>query len=109
MALSESEKQELDRIASGIEHDDPRLAALMKVSDLGRYRWRRNSYGILVALAGLALMLASFPIGNLALGVTGFFLMGGGTYWATLLFDGVPRHSTAKIPNLRPRKDTESP
>ncbi|MDD7833827.1 MULTISPECIES: DUF3040 domain-containing protein [Paenarthrobacter] len=84
MELSPSEKLELDKIAKGLESDDPKLASLMSTADLQRHRWKRTERGVLVALGGLGLLLVSFPLGSLPLGVLGFILMGGGTYWATL-------------------------
>ncbi|WP_091466984.1 DUF3040 domain-containing protein [Paenarthrobacter nitroguajacolicus] len=84
MALSEFERLELDNISQGLLEEDPRLAALMSLEDLDRRRWKGIKRGGLAALGGLGLLLVSFPLGSLALGVVGFLVMGGGTYWATL-------------------------
>ena len=59
MELSNFEKLELDKIARGLEEDDPRLATLMSMEDLGRIRWKYAIRGALVGLSGLALLLAS--------------------------------------------------
>ncbi|WP_309073344.1 DUF3040 domain-containing protein [Paenarthrobacter sp.] len=90
MALSEFERLELDNISQALLAEDPRLAALMSLEDLGRCRWKGIRRGVLAALAGLGLMLVSFPLSSLALGVLGFLIMGGGTYWATLFIGDRP-------------------
>ena len=90
MELSPFEKIELERIAKGLESDDPKLAALMSMNDLQNHRWRRTERGVLVALGGLGILLLSFPLGSLPLGIFGFMMMGGGTYWATLFMDDRP-------------------
>ncbi|MCD4851578.1 DUF3040 domain-containing protein [Arthrobacter sp. AK01] len=90
MALSEFERLELDNISQGLLEEDPRLAALMSLEDLDRRRWKGIKRGCLAALGGLGLLLVSFPLGSLALGVVGFLVMGGGTYWATLFMGDRP-------------------
>ncbi|MFJ5956427.1 DUF3040 domain-containing protein [Paenarthrobacter sp. NPDC092416] len=90
MGLSEFEQLQLDNIARGLQEQDPRLATLMSLQSLDGRRWKGTKRGVLAAVAGLGLLLASFPLGSLTLGVVGFLLMGGGTYWATLFMDDRP-------------------
>lgn len=90
MALSEFERLELEKISQALLEEDPRLAALMSLDDLNRRRWKGIKRGGLAALAGLGLLLVSFPLGSLALGVLGFLIMGGGTYLATVFIGDRP-------------------
>ncbi|MEI2275954.1 DUF3040 domain-containing protein [Paenarthrobacter ilicis] len=89
MELSPSDKKALDTIAAGLEADDPAFAVLMSTKDLKRARRRIYLRGVVVAFWGLGLLLTSFPLGSLPLGVLGFMMMGGGSYWATLFIDDV--------------------
>lgn len=97
MELSPFEKIELDRIAKGLESEDPKLATLLSMTDLQRHRWKRTRRGLLAALAGLALLLMSFRLGSVPLGTIGFMVMGGGTYWATLFIDDPPLRRRPKV------------
>ncbi|KUM42303.1 DUF3040 domain-containing protein [Arthrobacter sp. EpRS71] len=90
MALSEFERLELEKISEALREDDPKLAALMSLDDLSRRRWKGIKRGGLAALGGLGLLLVSFPLGSLALGVLGFLAMGAGTYWATIFIGDRP-------------------
>ncbi|MFK4639362.1 DUF3040 domain-containing protein [Paenarthrobacter histidinolovorans] len=90
MALSEFERLELEKISKALQEDDPRLAALMSLDNLNRRRWKGIKRGVLAALGGLGLLLVSFPLGSLALGVLGFLTMGAGTYWATIFIGDRP-------------------
>ncbi|MCM0615013.1 DUF3040 domain-containing protein [Paenarthrobacter sp. TYUT067] len=101
MALSEFERLELQKISQALQEEDPRLAALMSVDDLNRRRWKGIKRGFLAALAGLGLLLVSYPVGSLALGVLGFLVMGAGTYWATVFIGDRPLHGKP-----RPRTHT---
>lgn len=109
MELSHFEKQELDKIARGLEEDDPRLATLMSLQDLRGHRWKRTQRGLLVALGGLGILLASLPLGSPPLGVLGFMMMGGGTYWATLLMDDSPLRRAPKNAGNLPNTHEQMP
>lgn len=95
MELSNFEKLALDKIARGLEEEDPKLATLMSLEDLGRIRWKHALRGAFVGLAGLGLLLAGVAMGDPVLGITGFMLMGCGTYWATLFMNA---RSTKRSP-----------
>ncbi|MBU8865782.1 MULTISPECIES: DUF3040 domain-containing protein [Paenarthrobacter] len=109
MELSNFEKLELDKIARGLEEDDPRLATLMSMEDLGRIRWKYAIRGALVGLSGLALLLAGVALGEPVLGITGFMVMGGGTYWATLFIDARPARRKTAATRLHQGRDRETP
>jgi len=109
MELSPFEKIELDKIAKGLESDDPKLAALMSTKDLPRHRWHRIERGVLVALCGLGILLLSFPLQSLPFGVFGFMLMGGGTYWATLFMDERPLRRRPKANKTGDDRDADLP
>lgn len=109
MELSNFERLELDKIARALEEEDPRLAALMSMEDLGRIRWKHAVRGILVGLSGLGLLLAGVALGEPVLGITGFMVMGGGTYWATLFMDARPARRKAEATRLQHHgKDEEA-
>lgn len=90
MGLPEIEKP---RVADHVERrytTTPKPATALDSKDRDRRRWLPTERGIIAGLAGLGLMLAGVALGNLALEVVGFLLMGGGTYWATLFMGDRP-------------------
>ncbi|MDQ0104058.1 MULTISPECIES: DUF3040 domain-containing protein [Paenarthrobacter] len=109
MELSNFEKLELDKIAKGLEEEDPKLAALMSLEDLGRIRWTQAVRGVLVGLAGLGLLLTGVALSEPVLGITGFMVMGGGTFWATLFMDARPGRRKTTASKQRQGKDKETP
>ena len=109
MERSNFEKLELDKIARGLEEEDPKLAALMSLENLGRIRWKHAFRGALVGLAGLGLLLVGVALGEPVLGITGFMVMGGGTYWATLLMNARPARRKTGATRFHHENDKESP
>jgi len=98
MPLSEHEQRLLEEMEKQL-HDDPQFAdSLRKVESAGRYSTRNVALGLLIAVAGLALVLVGISLNQLAalgiiVGVLGFFVMCLGVYMALSKRRGVSRAS----------------
>ncbi|MDR2257284.1 MAG: DUF3040 domain-containing protein [Arthrobacter sp.] len=87
MPLSEHEQRLLEEMEKQL-HADPQFAdSLRKAESAGRYSTRNIAIGLLIAVAGLAVVLVGISLSSMAVigivvGVLGFFLMCFGVYLA---------------------------
>lgn len=81
MPLSEHEQKLLEQMERALYAEDPRFASQMKGSAHSPNR-RRIIAGAVVAVVGLALVVAGVATEIIPLGVLGFVAMVGGVAWA---------------------------
>lgn len=86
MPLSEHEQRVLEQMEKALYAEDPRLASQLKRTSSARTATgldrRRLALGVLVALAGLTLVVLAVMSQMLWLGAVGFLAMVFGGYWA---------------------------
>ncbi len=80
MALSEHEKKVLDELGRQFDAEDPKFARSLGPDPAHGRSSRRMFVGVLVALAGIGLLLSGVGLDAIPLGVAGFLLMIGGAY-----------------------------
>ncbi len=81
MALSEHEKKILAELGMDLSAEDPRFARLLVSGSAHRWPSRRTLLGVLVALAGIGVVLLSIAVQAIFFGVAGFLIMiSGGSY-----------------------------
>lgn len=85
MPLSEHEQQLLAQLEQQLHADDPRFASSMKPGAArGQGSMRNLVLGVVIAVIGLAVLLAGVATKLIIIGVIGFVVMGVGVYVATL-------------------------
>lgn len=89
MALSDEEQQMLNLIAERMYQEDPKLATSLASSNRSDLNKRRAALGVLLLLAGLAVLVASIPLQIIVVGPLGFLvaLMGGVILYQALSAD----------------------
>ena len=87
MALTEREQQMLEQLEKQFKEDDPQFAHTMETEPGPVSSIRRVVGGVLMTIAGFALLLFGLalpnPVANLIIGLTGFAAMVTGLYLAT--------------------------
>lgn len=87
MPLSDHEQRLLDEMEKQL-HQDPQFASSMRRAETaGRYSSRNIALGLVVAVAGLAVVLVGIamsqvPVVGIVVGIVGFVAMCGGVYLA---------------------------
>jgi hypothetical protein len=102
MPLSEYEQRVLQEMEQQLSVEDPKLATSM-TTEARPGRRGRISLGILVALAGLALLIVGMVVGLIWISLGGFAVMFGGAYTAF----SIPRAPSART-GARPRRRSGS-
>ncbi|MDJ0313580.1 DUF3040 domain-containing protein [Arthrobacter sp. H35-D1] len=82
MSLSEHEKRVLDELGRQLDAEDPKFARSLGPRPVHARPTRRMSWGVLLALAGVVLLLFGVGLEAVPLGVAGFLIMIGGAYYA---------------------------
>ncbi|MGD8149844.1 DUF3040 domain-containing protein [Ornithinimicrobium sp. Y1694] len=94
MPLSEHEQRVLEQMEQALYAEDPRLASTLKTNQTGSGLDRRRlALGVLVALAGLGLVLTGVMTQMIWVGGIGFLALVGGGVWAAT----PSRHGKAKL------------
>lgn len=86
VGLSDREKEAFAEIESQLISDDPKFASQMqmgKKDSARRFSTRNIVLGVLLATAGIAVLLTGVTIDAIWLGIVGFIVMGGGIYLAS--------------------------
>ncbi|MCP3426472.1 DUF3040 domain-containing protein [Rothia sp. AR01] len=89
MPLSEREQKLLEQLEQQLNHEDPKFAESMHGETRGSGTVRMPSVrhivlGVVVAVIGLAAVIAGVATKLIIIGVVGFVIMGAGVYLATL-------------------------
>jgi hypothetical protein len=81
MPLSDRERKVLDELELDLAADDPRLAQELSSGSV-QNRFRASTYFASIAcLIGVVLLIAGVAAQTVVVGVSGFLLMGTGTYF----------------------------
>ncbi|HIW99671.1 MAG TPA: DUF3040 domain-containing protein [Candidatus Nesterenkonia stercoripullorum] len=83
MPLSEREQRMLSELESQLQSEDPTFASSMQEAPSGALNVRNLVLGLLVAVAGVGVLVAGIYVQWIPVGVLGFLIMGGGVYFAT--------------------------
>lgn len=88
MALSDYERQMLEELEAQLADEDPSFAKTMKPENVSPALGRRVSLphiviGMLIAVAGITLLVISISLPFIPLGVLGVVVMGLGFWYAT--------------------------
>lgn len=94
MALSDYERQMLEELEAQLADEDPSFAKTMKPASvspaLGRQMSLRHIViGMLIVVAGIALLVVSIALPFIPLGVLGVLVMGFGFWYASSSVDSV--------------------
>ena len=85
MPLSEHEQQLLAQLEQQLHEDDPRFVSTMQPGAArGQGSMRNVVLGVVIAVVGLAGLLAGVATKLIFIGVIGFVVMGAGVYVATM-------------------------
>lgn len=80
MPLSDRERKQLEELEADLAADDPQLAQRLSSGSV-RFRFRAKTYlGLVLCLLGLVLLITGVSTQIIVVGVSGFLLMGAGTY-----------------------------
>lgn len=89
MPLSEHEQQLLAQLEQQLHEDDPRFVSTMQPGAArGQGSMRNVVLGVVIAVVGLAALLAGVATKLIVIGVIGFIVMGAGVYVATMRAKG---------------------
>jgi hypothetical protein len=88
MPLSDKERKLLDELEFDLAADDPQLAQNLSSGSLQNRFGARTYVAAIVCLIGVVLLIAGIGAQTPVVGVSGFLLMGTGTY---LLLDRQPK------------------
>ncbi|GAA1816656.1 DUF3040 domain-containing protein [Nesterenkonia flava] len=83
MALSEREQRLLRELEEQLQSEDPSFASSLQEASVGKLNVRNLVLGLLIAVAGIGVLLLSIYNQWIPVGVLGFLIMGGGVYLAT--------------------------
>ncbi|WP_044492991.1 DUF3040 domain-containing protein [Nesterenkonia massiliensis] len=83
MALSEREQRLLKELEEQLQTEDPGFASSLQETTVGKLNVRNLVLGLLVAVAGIGVLIFGIYQQLIPVGVFGFLLMGGGAYFAT--------------------------
>lgn len=84
MPLSEREQRMLRELEQQLQSDDPRFASSLAESAVGgSFNVRNLVLGLLVAVAGVGVLIFGIYQQWIPVGIAGFLIMGGGVYFAT--------------------------
>ncbi|AJT42834.1 DUF3040 domain-containing protein [Psychromicrobium lacuslunae] len=84
MPLSEHEQRLLDQLEQQLHDTDPKFASALGNEGARRLSARHILLGVVIGVAGLAVLLLGVGIQQIWLGVIGFLLMGAGVFVATM-------------------------
>ncbi|WP_434619185.1 DUF3040 domain-containing protein [Arthrobacter sp. A5] len=84
MPLSEHEQRLLDQLEQQLHAEDPKFAHTLGSDPANSFSTRHVVIGVLIAIAGILVLLAGVAWQIIPLGVAGFVVMGAGVYVATL-------------------------
>jgi uncharacterized membrane protein YgcG len=84
MPLSEHEQRLLDQLEQQLHAEDPKFASSLGSDPARSLSTRHIVIGVLVAIAGVLILLMGVALQFIPLGVAGFIVMGAGVYFATL-------------------------
>lgn len=82
MPLSEHEQRVLEQMEQALYAEDPRFATSLVGKSEARARRRRAALGLLIAIAGLAMVLLAVTLHQIWIGGLGFAAMVFGGVWA---------------------------
>ena len=82
MPLSEHEQRLLEQMERALYAEDPKFASSLREGSGRRGNRRHVAIGVLLVLAGLALMVVGVASSLVVVGVLGFLVMFGGAYLA---------------------------
>ncbi len=83
MPLSEREQRMLKELEEQLQSEDPGFASSMQEAPAGKLNVRNLVLGLLVAVAGIGVLIFGIYNQWIWLGVIGFLVMGAGVYFAT--------------------------
>lgn len=83
MPLSEREQRMLKELEEQLQSEDPGFASSMQETPVGKLNVRNLVLGLLVAVAGIGVLIFGIYNQWIWLGVIGFLVMGAGAYFAT--------------------------
>ncbi len=83
MPLSEREQRMLKELEEQLQSEDPGFASSMQEAPVGKLNVRNLVLGLLVAVAGIGVLIFGIYNQWIWLGVIGFLVMGAGVYFAT--------------------------
>jgi hypothetical protein len=106
MPLSEQEQRLLEEMERSLYHNDADFVATVGASRL-RPNYRSIALGVLMAVAGIAALIAGVAIQQLWLGILGFVVMFGGVLVAITPSKAVRRSAAASAGRM-PRKNGPS-
>ena len=81
MPLSEHEQRVLEQMEQALSAEDPRFASQMLGKAQARAQRRRTALGVVIALAGLGLVILAVTAQQIWLGGLGFVAMVLGGFW----------------------------
>ena len=81
MPLSDEERKLLDELGLDLAADDPQLAQKLSSGSLQSRFGARTYLAAIACLIGVVLLIAGIGAQTIAVGVSGFLLMGTGTYF----------------------------
>lgn len=84
MPLSEHEQRLLDQLEQQLHAEDPKFASSLGSDPARSLSTRHIVVGVLIAIAGVLILLMGVAWQFIPLGVAGFVVMGAGVYFATL-------------------------
>lgn len=95
MPLSEHEQRLLEQMERALYAEDPKFASSLRSAGPRPGSRRRAAIGVLVALVGVALLVAGAATSIIPLGVVGFLAMLGGTFMVIRTLKAQPEAAAA--------------
>lgn len=83
MPLSEREQRMLKELEDQLQSEDPSFASSLQEAPVGTFNVRNLVLGLLVAVAGIGVLVFGIYQQWIPVGIVGFLIMGAGVYFAT--------------------------
>ncbi|WP_300344907.1 DUF3040 domain-containing protein [Nesterenkonia sp.] len=83
MPLSEREQRMLRELEEQLQSEDPSFASSLRDAPVGKFNVRHLVLGLLVAVAGVGVLILGIYQQWIPVGIIGFLIMGAGVYFAT--------------------------
>lgn len=83
MPLSEREQRMLQELEEQLQSEDPGFASSLQDTPTGKFNVRNLVLGLLVCVAGIAVLVFGIYQQWIPVGIGGFLIMGAGVYFAT--------------------------
>lgn len=83
MPLSEREQRMLKDLEEQLQTEDPSFVSSLQEAPVGKFNVRNLVLGLLVAVAGIGVLLLGIYQQWIPVGILGFLVMGAGVYFAT--------------------------